>query len=117
MASWAITTAMLDIYSDLTQQCDYFGGHIEMIEVEELAAMRREVNDADVNLRVAEFRTSFDVQADCPEEELRRAARTSIALDRLVKLHQLGSLAHYHKGVGSPTTRTPSVQSSWGRVC
>jgi L-arabinose isomerase len=92
---------MLDIYSDLTQQCAYFGGHIEMIEVEELAVMRREVNDADVNLRVAEFRTSFDVQADCPEEELRRAARTSIALDRLVKLHQLGSLAYYHKGVGS----------------
>jgi L-arabinose isomerase len=92
---------MLDIYSDLTQQCAYFGGHIEMIEVEELAAMRREVNDSDVNLRVAEFRTSFDVQADCPEEELRRAARTSIALDRLVKLHQLGSLAYYHKGIGS----------------
>jgi L-arabinose isomerase len=92
---------MLDIYSDLTQQCSYFGGHIEMLEVEELAAMRREVNDADANRRVAEFRTSFDVQPDCPEEELQRAARTSIALDRLVKLHQLGSLAYYHKGVGS----------------
>jgi L-arabinose isomerase len=92
---------MLDIYSDLTQQCSYFGGHIEILEVEELAAMRREVNDADVNRRVAEFRTSFDVQADCAEEELQRAARTSVALDRLVRLHQLGSLAYYHKGVGS----------------
>jgi L-arabinose isomerase len=93
---------MLDIYSDLTQQCAYFGGHIEILEVEELAAMRREVNDADVSRRVAEFRTSFDLQADCPEEELRRAARTSIALDRLVELHHVGSLAYYHKGVGSP---------------
>ena len=101
---------MLDIYSDLTQQCAYFGGHIEMIEVEELAVMRREVNDADVNFRVAEFRTSFDVQADCPEEELRRAARTSIALDRLVKLHQLGSLAYYHKGIGS-TDNEDSISS------
>ena len=34
---------MLDIYSDLTQQCAYFGGHIEILEVEELAALRREV--------------------------------------------------------------------------
>ncbi len=93
---------MLDIYSDLTQQCAYFGGHIEILEVEELAAIRRDVNDADVSRRVAEFRTSFDVQADCPEEELRRAARTSIALDRLVELHHVGSLAYYHKGVGSP---------------
>jgi L-arabinose isomerase len=93
---------MLDIYSDLTQQCAYFGGHIEVLEVEELAAMRRDVNDADVSRRVAEFRTCFDVQADCSEQELRRAARTSVALDRLVELHRVGSLAYYHKGVGSP---------------
>ena len=29
---------MLDIYSDLTQQCAYFGGHVEMLEVDELGA-------------------------------------------------------------------------------
>jgi len=92
---------MLDIYSDLTQQCAYFGGHVEMLEVEELAAMRREVSDADVNRRVTEFKASFDVQPDCPDEELRRAARTSVALDRLVERHKLSSLAYYHKGVGS----------------
>ena len=28
---------MLDIYSDLTQQCAHFGGHIEIVEVDELA--------------------------------------------------------------------------------
>ena len=32
---------MLDIYSDLTQQSAYFGGHIEILEVEELAALAR----------------------------------------------------------------------------
>jgi len=42
------------------------------------------------------------VQADCSAEELQRAARTSIALDKLVEIHALGSLAYYHKGVGSP---------------
>ena len=93
---------MLDIYSDFTQQCSYFGGHIEILEVEELAALRCDVGEADLNRRVAEFRTSFEVQADCSAEELRRAARTSVALDRLVEMHRLGSLAYYHKGVGSP---------------
>ena len=93
---------MLDIYSDLTQQCAYFGGHVEMLEVEELSALRRDVTDADAAQRVYEFRKSFEVQADCSEEELVRAARTSIALDRIVKKHNLGSLAYYHKGVGSP---------------
>ena len=33
---------MLDIYSDLTQQCATFGGHIEIVEVDELAALRAE---------------------------------------------------------------------------
>jgi L-arabinose isomerase len=93
---------MLDIYSDLTQQCAYFGGHIEILEVEELAALRRDIGDADLARRVAEFKTSFEVQPDCSAEELRRAARTSVALDRLVEIHRLGSLAYYHKGVGSP---------------
>ncbi len=93
---------MLDIYSDLTQQCAYFGGHIEIFEVEELASLRREVSDGDVDSRVEHFKASFDVGADCSKEELQRAARTSVALDRLVEIHRLGSLAYYHKGVGSP---------------
>lgn len=93
---------MLDIYSDLTQQLAYFGGHVEVLEVEELAAMRREVLDEDLNRRVKEFRSAFDVQPDCSAEELERAARTSVALDRLVEVHRLGSLAYYHKGVGNP---------------
>jgi L-arabinose isomerase len=93
---------MLDIYSDLTQQCAYFGGHIEILEVEELAALRRDVGEADLGRKLTEFNDSFDVQADCSTEELQRAARTSVALDKLVEIHNLGSLAYYHRGVGSP---------------
>jgi L-arabinose isomerase len=92
---------MLDIYSDLTQQSAYFGGHVEIIEVEELAALRRQVSEADVRGRVAEFKNVFDVQTDCSEEELRRAAGTSVALDRLVESHSLGSLAYYYEAVGN----------------
>src|SRR5438105_11829819 len=75
---------MLDIYSDLTQQCAYFGGHMEIIEVDELSDLRKRVAGQDVKRRVAEFRQRFDVQADCPEEELDLSARTSVALDALV---------------------------------
>ena len=92
---------MLDIYSDLTQQCAYFGGHIEILEVEELATLRREAHASDIRRRVAEIESAFEVQPDCSATELDRAARTSVALDRLVEIHALGSLAYYHKGVGS----------------
>ena len=92
---------MLDIYSDTTLQCATFGGHLEMVEVDELAALRRSVKAGAVKARVAEFKNVFDVQADCPPAELDRAARTSLALDRLVAEHDLGSLAYFYSGTGN----------------
>lgn len=92
---------MLDIYTDLTQQCATFGGHMAILEADELAALRKTVSEAEIAQRVAEFHEVFDVQPDCPAEELARAARTSVALDRLVERHDLGSLAYYYMGTGN----------------
>jgi L-arabinose isomerase len=92
---------MLDIYADTTLQCATFGGHMEIVEVDELAARRREVSAQAVKSRLAEFKKIFDVQADCAVAELERAARTSVALDRLVTEHDLGSLAYYYMGTGN----------------
>lgn len=91
---------MLDIYSDLTRQCATFGGHIDFLEVDELASLRRGVTCPETNQRVSEIRRQMEVQPDCPPEELARAARTSLALDRLVAQHNLGSLAYYYQGNG-----------------
>jgi L-arabinose isomerase len=93
---------MLDIYSDLTLQCAVFGGHMEIVEVDELAALRQKVTTAAVADRVSSFRETFDVQPDCSEQELERAARTSVALDELVERHALGSMAYYYQGTGNP---------------
>lgn len=93
---------MLDIYSDLTQQCATFGGHIEMIEVDELAALREAVSCSEKEDRVASFFKAFDIQPDCAPEEIEKSAITSVALDRLVENHGLGSMAYYHKGTGNP---------------
>ena len=92
---------MLDIYSDLTQHCAHFGGHMEIIEVDELAALRRDVTAEEIANRVRHFHEKFDVQPDCSPEELERAARTSVALDWLVGRHQLGSMAYYYMGTGN----------------
>jgi L-arabinose isomerase len=89
---------MLDVYSDLTQQCATFGGHVEFIEVDELSTLRQTVPTTQVQTRVAEFRNIFAVQPDCSPDELERAAKTSLALDRLVAGYDLGSLAYYYRG-------------------
>jgi L-arabinose isomerase len=92
---------MLDIYTDTTRQCAYFGGHLEMLEVEELAALREKVTKDQIADRVKLFRDAFDVQSDCSQAELDRAARTSVALDEMVRQHDLGSMAYYAMGTGS----------------
>jgi len=95
-------SGMLDIYTDLTQQYASFGGHIELIEVEELASRRRQVSAAERERRVQHFYEAFDVQPDCPVPELQKAAVTSVALDRLAEDYRLGSMAYYYKGTGNP---------------
>jgi L-arabinose isomerase len=94
-------SGMLDIYTDLTKIYAHFGGHIELIEVEELAFIRKDVPQQAIDERVALFYDVFDIQVDCSLKELERAAKTSIALDQLVKQYQLGSMAYYYKGTGN----------------
>jgi len=93
---------MLDIESDATLQAVTFGTHIEHLEVDELTGLRRGVPAAAVAGRLAEFGDVFDIQPDCAREDLEDAARTSVALDRLVAGHRLGSLAYFYKGTGVP---------------
>lgn len=93
---------MLDIYTDLTLQCATFGGHIEVIEVDTLAALRETVTEKEAELKLQEIKEAFDIECDCSVAELERAAKTAVALDQLVAKYELGSLAYYHKGAGSP---------------
>src|SRR6267142_2513509 len=51
--------------------------------------------------RLKLFYEVFDVQSDCSVEEMEKAAITSVALDRLVERHKLGSLAYYYSGTGN----------------
>ena len=93
-------SGMLDIYTDFTLQLASFGGHIEIIEVDELSALRKKISESAIANRVSEFHQLFDIQADCSDYELERAAKTSLALDKLIEKYDLGSLAYYYKGTG-----------------
>ncbi len=92
---------MLDIYTDLTRQLITFGGHIEIIEVDELTSIKKQVSPQEIDEKVQQLRETFDISDDCSLTELQRAAKTSVALDKLVEIHKLGSLAYYYKGTGN----------------
>ena len=89
---------MLDVYTDLTKQSAVFGTHIELLEMCELQKYRNEVNNIEITEKIKEFNKAFDVVPECEDFEIERAARTSVALDKLVKNRNLGSLAYYYEG-------------------
>ena len=93
---------MLDVYSDLTQQSAVFGNHFEMVEMGEVKVLRDQSTNAQVEAKIKQFYQEFEVSPDCSHEELKRAAKTSVALDQLVEEKRLGSIAYYYEGVGYP---------------
>jgi L-arabinose isomerase len=89
---------MLDVYTDMTKQAATFGTHIELVEMCEVKKFRDEATDAEVEAKIKEFHNTFEVMDTCEQEEIVRAARTSVALDKLVEAHKLGSMAYYYEG-------------------
>ncbi len=90
---------MLDVYSDVTRQASVFGNHFQHMEMCELRSLRDSVTGSEVDHKIKEFQDKFTVSSECDDYELKRAAKTSVALDKLVEKHNLGSMAYYYEGV------------------
>ncbi|MCQ2181352.1 MAG: L-fucose/L-arabinose isomerase family protein [Bacteroidales bacterium] len=89
---------MLDVYTDLLGQSSTFGTEIKLLEMDELHELRDSVTDGEIQSKIQEFDSSFEVSPECDREELVRAARTACALDKLVAIHGLGAMAYYYEG-------------------
>lgn len=89
---------MLDVYTDITKQSAVFGTHMELLEMCELKKYRDEATEDEVATKIKEFNSTFDISPECEITEIERAARTSVALDKLVENRNLGSLAYYYEG-------------------
>jgi L-arabinose isomerase len=94
---------MLDIYSDLTLQSATFGCHIQHLEIDELQQLWAEVTPLEVAAAIEKIHQEFEVLAECPPHEVQRAARTAVALEKLVAKHRLGSFCYYYEGVDGNT--------------
>lgn len=89
---------MLDVYTDITRQSTVFGTHIKLLEMCELKAFRDGVTEGEIKNKLSEFHDNFEISPACQTNELVRAAKTSVALDKLVAAHELGSMAYYYEG-------------------
>ncbi|MCU1676828.1 MAG: arabinose isomerase [Frankiales bacterium] len=90
---------MLDVATDLTLIPAQFGGHIEVLEIDDVRVRVEKVTDAETDARVALAKAVFMLDNSVIEDDLRWGARVSVALDRLAEDFALDSLAYYHRGL------------------
>ncbi|RYJ31714.1 putative L-arabinose isomerase [Streptomyces sp. L-9-10] len=90
---------MYDVSTDLTMVPGRLGGHVEVVEFDDLRVRVEQVKDDDLTAKLDETREVFALADSVVEEDLRWAARVAVGLDRLVEDFDLDSLAYYHRGL------------------
>jgi L-arabinose isomerase len=90
---------MLDVSTDLTLVTANFGGHVEILEFDDLRVRVSAVTKEQEDERVELARSIFQVDPSVRDEDFRWAARVSVGLDRLRDDFGLDSLAYYHRGL------------------
>lgn len=94
---------MLDVSTDPTLVSSQLGGHVEILEIDDLRVRAEQVQDAEVRERMDLARTVFELDGSVDVDDFRWGARVSVALDRLVDDFRLDSLAYYHRGLDGET--------------
>ena len=90
---------MLDVSTDLTMISTNLGGHMEVVEFDDLRVRVAEVTDSEVEERVELASEVFTIDPSVQRDDLRWAAQVSVGLDRLAADFGLDSLAYYHRGL------------------
>jgi L-arabinose isomerase len=90
---------MLDVSTDLTLVTANLGGHMEVLEFDDLRVRTNSVTDVEIDQRIALAREVFELDESVVDDDFRWAAQVSVGLDRLVDDFGLDSLAYYHRGL------------------
>jgi L-arabinose isomerase len=90
---------MMDVSADPTLVTGQLGGHVEILEIDDLRVRVEQVTDAETDARMTMAREIFSLDGSVIEEDFRWGARVSVGLDQLVADYALDSLAYYHRGL------------------
>ena len=98
---------MLDLYTDFTAVHAQVGAHVEVLEIDDLAARVATVGADEIAAKEAEIRAMFDfadpsadpIAGPIEPDQLDWSARVAVGLDRLVDDFALDGLTYYYRGV------------------
>lgn len=89
---------MFDIASNLTSVCSTLGGHVEILELDDLRRLFDEVDETQTDAKLEEVESVFEIAPGTDLDNVRFQARAAVALDRLVDEYDLDTLAYFHMG-------------------
>ena len=107
---------MLDVSTDLTLVSAHFGGHMEVLEFDDLRVRVEKVTDAEVAAKKKEATDVFALDDSVNEDDFGWAARVAAGLDRLVDDFGLDSIAYYHRGLDGEVHERLGYGRSIGRA-
>jgi L-arabinose isomerase len=90
---------MYDVSTDLTFVPAQLGGHVEVLEIDDLRVVVAQVTDHEVATKLDQVHSLFEIDSSVELDDLDWAARVSVGLDHLVEEFSLDSLAYYHRGL------------------
>jgi len=90
---------MLDVATDLTLVSANLGGHVEVLEFDDLRVRVEQVTGKQVEEKKNQARETFEFADSVNEDDFAWAAKVAAGLDTLVDDFELDSLAYYHRGL------------------
>lgn len=101
-----VLEAMYDMHADPTAVSAAFGVHVPLLEIEDVIAEYNTVTEEEIAAKEKEILEVFDtpdpssdpIAEKLKPEDLKQAARTAVALDKLVDTYHLSGLAYFYGG-------------------
>ena len=98
--------AMLDMHTDATMLTSFFGSHIVQCEANQMMDSYAQVTDEEIAVAEKHILDFFDtpepvsdpISMKLTAEDLRIAAKVSVALENFIKTNDLDGLAYYYDG-------------------
>jgi L-arabinose isomerase len=106
--------AMLDMHTDATMITSFFGSHVVQCEANQLMKSFDQVSEEEVALAEKQILDFFDtpepvsdpISMKLRDEDLRIAAKVSVALENFIRTNDLDGLAYYYDGAEDSDVRT-----------
>ena len=106
--------AMYDMHADPTAISAAFGVHVPLLEIDDVVKVYNEITEEEIQAKIKVIDYEFDmpdpksdpITMKLTDADKLQAAKSAVALDRLVDKYNLTGLAYYYEGLDNTIQRT-----------